>query len=583
MIIKLYNIPGISPDNEPYFNSDSARIATFNRYLVKSLSTYFYPVQNENRIKLEVTDVPFTLVYNYVSIEMYGKEWYYFVDSFNYINEKVYFLNVTLDVIQTFYFNINIIRFEETRSLTYSGLRDNITKDSTFYPYSINNLDADNGYVIVVQFKEKSSQDIVLTLSPSGKTATNQVDSMKNDVIYDESHDKVISDGLKTFYLLISTHDGDKVCYIGDDGIRRVDSTPVYNTLLQQLQNDPNVVNMYITRAMPYGIEYKTFTLNGASYKGFYLSQYTQYYKNGMVKNGYLYGDTPDIIIDIIPEKCGTLRTPSRELCDSNYCQIYIGEVNDYGIVPIEFLEPNTNYDVYCTLDISSGVRTYTIDSVELNKIKYKQVCSSIETLPLYNDNYNIYLAQNKGTLTTGVALQKTNAWVNLANQVLNQNAAKAFAGAMQGGVAGGVVSGVEATITSGVDMFTTMYGIDKALQVNAENAMYTPDTVKLGNNFSNDFFNGLIDRIILETRVADYDDILSLRQYAGYLSHNVTLNKTLVALLSSYTVVDNKRLIMGDATLSLGGFNAMAYVNSVITRFKSGIRFYTNIDDLGK
>ena len=39
----------------------------------------------------------------------------------------------------------------------------------------------------------------------------------------------------------------------------------------------------------------------------------------------------------------------------------------------------------------------------------------------------------------------------------------------------------------------------------------------------------------------------------------------------------------MGDATLSLGGFNAMAYVNSVITRLKSGIRFYTNIDDLGK
>ena len=162
MIIKLYNIPGISPDNEPYFSSVSVREANFNTRLVKSLSTYFYPVQNENRIKFEVTDVPLTLVYNYISIEMYGKEWYYFVDSFRYVNEKIYYVNLFMDAIQTFYFDISFIKYEGKRSLNFTGLRDNLSLDPTLYPHSNVNYDENRPFIFVVQYKERSVQQLEL-------------------------------------------------------------------------------------------------------------------------------------------------------------------------------------------------------------------------------------------------------------------------------------------------------------------------------------------------------------------------------------------------------------------------------------
>ena len=152
MIIKLYNIPGISPDNEPYFSSVSVRAANLNAHLVKSLSTYFYPVQSENRIKFEVTDVPLTLVYNYISIEMYGKEWYYFVDSFRYVNEKIYYVNLFMDAIQTFYFDISFIKYEGKRCLNFTGLRDNLSLDPTLYPHSNVNYDENKPFIFVIQY-----------------------------------------------------------------------------------------------------------------------------------------------------------------------------------------------------------------------------------------------------------------------------------------------------------------------------------------------------------------------------------------------------------------------------------------------
>ena len=579
MIIKFYNVPGISPDNEPHFASATIRKLTLNNYLVKSLSTYYYPVQYENRIKLEVTDVPLTSVYNYISIEMYGKEWYYFVDSFRYANEKIYYVNLAIDAIQTFYFDISFIKYEGKRSLIYTGLRDNLSVDSTVYVSSITDYDEGNPGIFVFQFKDISGPDVVLedpaTVSPETVPQVADIDV----TTYVNDTNTIYTDGLKTFFLLPPRAYQNTAVFYYHKGstseqsysFSRTDWIAFYNKLV----NDPNVVNAYYTTILPVEI-----TLTGtASYK---LNMDATLYKHGLVKIGR-YDNLTLNVIKSRSIKYGSFTTPIRAVCDSNYTQFTIGEVNDNVIVPIELIEPETTYDLYVTMDYSSGVRNYYVDAQPLLDIKFRHVCNSIESVQVFNDMYNIYLAQNKGTLTTGMALQKTQSWVNFGNQILNQNASKAFSGAVQGGVAGGIVAGVESTITSGVDLFNSLYGIDKSVQAQKENAYYSPDTIKLGNNSTNDRINGFLHKVVIETRVADYQDIIELRKYIGYLSHDIATSKTLITLLADYDWINGKKLLMGSATLNLASFNTRDNLVAIKDRLEKGVRFYNNIDNLGK
>ena len=336
MIIKFYNIPGISPDNEPYFSSVSVRTSNFNRYLVKSLSTYYYPVQYENRIKLEVTDVPLTLVYNYISIEMYGKEWYYFVDSFRYVNEKIYYVNLAMDAIQTFYFDITFIKYEGKRSLDFTGLRDNLSIDSTVYVSSITDYDEANPGIFVFQFKDISGPDVVLedvsAVSPQTVPQIADIDV----TTYVKDTNTIYTDGLKTFFLLPPrAYQNTAVLYYHAGStaeqsysFSRADWIAFYNKLV----NDPNVVNAYYTTILP-----REITLTGTeSYK---LNMDATLYKYGFVKIGRYDNLTINVITsqDI---KYGSFTTPIRAVCDTNYTQITIGEVNDNVIITIELIEP---------------------------------------------------------------------------------------------------------------------------------------------------------------------------------------------------------------------------------------------------
>ena len=522
---------------------------------------------------------------------MYGKEWYYFVDSFRYVNEKIYYVNLFMDAIQTFYFDISFIKYEGKRSLNFTGLRDNLSLDPTLYPHSNVNYDENKPFIFVIQYKERSVQQLELLDPYTSQNVNYTIGDIEENVIkmpgkYTGSS-LYISDGLKTLYLLPNNIQTSYWRYFSDlnltDELLYANNRDDFMKTIAIILNDPNVVNAYATKVYPKGINYGVHKVDNTTFEGFYLDEGMILYKNGMVHSSKDIKTPKTSLIEIEPRKYGSFTTPSRNICDSNYVQISIGEVNDMAIVPIELLEPNTSYDLYCMLDICSGVRTYWVNAKPLLDIKFRQVCNSIETLQLFNDNYNTYLLQNKGSLTTGIALQKTQAWVNFGNQILNQNAAKAFNGAMQGGVAGGIVAGAESTVTSVVDMFNTMYGIDKSIQAQRENAYYTPDTIKLGNNYTNDLFNGFLDRVVIETRVADCQDIIELRDYIGYLSNDVVTDKTLITLLNNYDWVNGKKLLMGSATLNLASFNTRDNLVAIKDRFEKGVRFYTDISNLGK
>lgn len=114
MDVKLYYIEGISRIDTPYFFSQGSQAtlakqqAYFETKRVLTLSTSFYPPHYMNEIKFDIGDVDFTDTVNYLSLTFGDKDYYYFIDAIEYLNEAVIKLHVTMDVIQTYMFNIRV-------------------------------------------------------------------------------------------------------------------------------------------------------------------------------------------------------------------------------------------------------------------------------------------------------------------------------------------------------------------------------------------------------------------------------------------------------------------------------------------
>ena len=56
-----------------------------------------------------------------------------------------------------------------------------------------------------------------------------------------------------------------------------------------------------------------------------------------------------------------------------------------------------------------------------------------------------------------------------------------------------------------------------------------------------------------------------------------------LILSLANYNWVNGKKLLMGSANLNLASFNTRDNLVAIKDRFEKGVRFYTNISDLGK
>lgn len=112
MKINLYYVEGISRIDTPSFNTKN-HIGTiedqedfFLTKLVKSIETTFYPPYYHNTIKFDQEDLVLDDNVNYLSLEYQGKTYYYFVDEISYVSEGIIQLEVSMDTIQTFMFDI---------------------------------------------------------------------------------------------------------------------------------------------------------------------------------------------------------------------------------------------------------------------------------------------------------------------------------------------------------------------------------------------------------------------------------------------------------------------------------------------
>ena len=108
MIISLCYVDGISRKDTPYFENIAEQISYFNNTKVSAIERSFYPPHYKDEIKIDDSEIDFNTEINYVRFQYLSKWYYYFIDNIIYISESVIKLEITMDYIQTYMFNIRI-------------------------------------------------------------------------------------------------------------------------------------------------------------------------------------------------------------------------------------------------------------------------------------------------------------------------------------------------------------------------------------------------------------------------------------------------------------------------------------------
>lgn len=114
MNVTLYYVEGISRIDTPYFATKTTQASLekqeefFTSKIVKTIQLSYYPPHYRNAIRFDEDDLTINDNVNYLSLDYNGKKYYYFIDSINYISESLIEVEITMDVIQTYMFDIYI-------------------------------------------------------------------------------------------------------------------------------------------------------------------------------------------------------------------------------------------------------------------------------------------------------------------------------------------------------------------------------------------------------------------------------------------------------------------------------------------
>lgn len=114
-MIRLMFVKGINEVDTPYFETKQEQADFFENASVVSYDdeTAYYPPYYHNRIRLPSSDIPFSdesKKVNYLSLEYDGKTYYYFIDSMDYVTDDLTEISISMDTIQTFFFDMTLTK-----------------------------------------------------------------------------------------------------------------------------------------------------------------------------------------------------------------------------------------------------------------------------------------------------------------------------------------------------------------------------------------------------------------------------------------------------------------------------------------
>lgn len=524
--MKFYYIEGISKTDTPLFSSLGEQDDYFSERIVAHLDVY-YPPYYENKIAIPSTEIQYNelldLKVNYLSLDFKQKTYYYFIKNITYVTEDEYAIEIEMDTIQTFMFDVDyqharirrmtIPRWEGS-FINRNYIRENYG-NSNYLNREYVNLTNDNMGWLVLKFPSKQ-----------GETFNEKLTTLKYESIYSGRNQlKTQQDGSVIVLLpsgIISTEKyneyktpdlpvgGANIWYCLNDESRLTRITTL-NALIREYSEKADLLDMFYIPYNPFSnieiIEeekiidevkhlYIKYTIDNSTGDNIYNLNTSQ-----------LGGDYIGFGLDIATIGFRTYDVPSTfrknqtkltqfnyhfipQLLDENYVGMEFGEKINRTSYPLSLSKYNNFGGHYC-IDVSSGFRTYRL--VEnyydiVDKYDTTKVVNTKEQATIYNDAWKTYTSQNQGSLTLGRLFGAIGSGISIGTSSLSPGL----------GIAKGVAS----------------LGQEFAKDFDY---MFTPDTLTQGNNYSSDITNNSLDVIYVYKEVTNIQDVATIYESIGY------------------------------------------------------------------
>lgn len=588
-MITLYYIENISRFDEPYFDFPSSQITFFADHVVQSIDAGFYPPHYRNRITLDTVDVDFTTQCNYLSLEFGGKTYYYYIDDINYISEDVVELVVTMDVIQTYMFNISCKNAHINRHtisrwngniINRDYIRENLSQGEKIIKYYTKTHDDITW--LVVWFRSASGK---YKASASGSDTITMPDNFSQFNGYFVTHI-----GMTPLFIPVNSNQGSPYKIV--DQLGSTYDCPYPTDLLEEPTVDHiDYINHDVFKGLyTYNASTKTLTFNsGSGITGTDLYSGTKYLGSGILQKTYMFMPDENTKITILDftknNKKGVARSNKfiPALLDDNYYTLYYGEQMNQGTYPLYQLQTSDLYKSF-RCDIISGNRIYFVSPTNQFDVAIKDpflvitVCNSGELVDLYTDAWKQYQASHVATLTDGLKLNYLNTAVRgVTNAVTSKM--QAVTGALTGHV-GTAVGGATGDIRAKVDTALGFYNIAKNYQITKENLQYTPDTSKQGNSITSDLIVGSLDEVTILYEVKDIYAVAFKYEALGYA---VNQDFTGSNIFKAYNTRYYYNVISADinAMTLIGIVTDETTIGLIKDRFSAGLRLWNT--DTGK
>lgn len=453
MITLLY-VEGLTPNDEPVFSSINNQEQFFARQENKVVDNGYYPAHYRNSIKLESEDISEFTRYNYVALTNYtdtshtsSKTYYYFIESLEYINEGIIQINIIMDTIQTYMFDMKIPyyvsdretinRWESANSayINRKYIRENLgfgemvenkseylvgtdTCHLAIYSASKNSIFADNNYGVQISNIAISQPciikvfaDIDDVVSAYIKNGYTSLKDLKSSYVEIKWTDNVTGNNeeylLGNVAVMCSTNKNlygnaglSKVVripleFIG--GLYSVDKSTTYNGMILDLTSSTILCTNVGGNDYPWLYNFNTV----AQVKDTNINELSVKEKTSIISFGFLQNK-----FKLKPFKWEYC----PQLCDSNYMSITLGDYNEKVSYPIELLTGSIRATII--LDLYSAQYIYRLsdpNNTFYNNYSTQCVSALSNEIQLLSDAYQQYISANKfrwlGTLKNVASL----------------------------------------------------------------------------------------------------------------------------------------------------------------------------------
>ena len=437
MIINLYYIEGISRIDTPYFATKTTQASLskqeefFDNHIVQSLDLAYYPPHYRNTVRFDSDDLVLSDNINYLSLEYQGKRYYYFIDSINYISESIIELDITMDVIQTYMFDIYIsngiierkfinrwYKSGDNYLINRNYIRENVSNNEfVFDSNEALNTNTKEWYVFAPCTKYLNLSDRTIYVKynkslPGLKYGESYVSSYPffifpwypckyTGTVYHETASGELDSGISVTNVAVGIQDS-------------LSKFTGMNTIVDMYvcpfkpNNDISIdTYSYITiestkeKMMEYNIQIGTYT-----YHVYAIAPYTGTGLYGLFNEFNIYVSSWTRIIKAFSRNYLTNVNYSSSylpvMFDENYIRFQYGSLSAFTSIPLYKLE-NTSVKLYAGFNPTDGTRLYWINDGNANETgddvdKYNTVIidTNIIHFDLKNDPWVNYVSANR-------------------------------------------------------------------------------------------------------------------------------------------------------------------------------------------